>query len=114
MFAEAPQVKDTGFLETLSLKGELVFVLSHLNFGSPLKLPCCGSSQSCAARVVFWVGHEKLHESETKKKKRKRVHDELFFGDGCQAAHGDSHLLNGARPLPGSLAWGQAVHRPFC
>lgn len=69
MFAEAPQVKDTGFLETLSLKGELVFVLSHLNFGSPLKLPCCGSSQSCAARVVFWVGHEKLHESETKKKK---------------------------------------------
>lgn len=28
MFAEASQVKDTGFLETLSLKGELVFVLS--------------------------------------------------------------------------------------
>lgn len=28
-----------------------------------------GSSQSCAARGVFWVGHEKLHESETKKRK---------------------------------------------
>lgn len=42
------------------------------------------------------------------KKKRERVHDELLFGDGCQAAHGDSHLMVRAAPWETRLGTGCA------
>lgn len=71
----------------------------------PAKLPCAAAAR--AVRLAVSSGLvTRSFMSLKPKKKRKRVHDELFFGGGCQAAHGDSPLLNGARPLPGRLARG--------